>query len=62
MAFKDAEIASLDNLIHRLENKEFDLVAVGRALIANPDWVNKVRDEQYNELTPFNKSMLAKLA
>ena len=61
-AFKDAKIASLDNLLHRLDNNEFDLVAVGRALIANPDWAIKVRDGQYQELTPFDKSMLAKLA
>lgn len=62
VAFKDAEIASLDNLVERLDNDEFDLVAVGRALIANPNWVNKVRDQQLEELTPFNKAMLAKLA
>ena len=61
-AFKDAEIASLDNLEQRLNNNEFDLVAVGRALIANPDWANKVRDHQLEELTPFNKAMLSKLA
>jgi len=60
--FKDAEIASLDNLVQRLDQNEFDLVAVGRALIANPDWVNKVRHQKLDELTPFNKSMLAKLA
>lgn len=60
--FKDGEIASLDNLLERLGNEEFDLVAVGRALIANPDWVHKVRDQQLDELTAFNKQMLAKLA
>lgn len=36
--------ASLDNLIERLEREEFDLVAVGRALITDPNWPNKVRD------------------
>jgi len=61
VAFKDSDIASLDNLIHRLKNKEFDLVAVGRALIANPDWANKVRDNQMASLNAFDKSMLMKL-
>ena len=61
VAFKDGEIASLDNLVKRLDADEFDLVAVGRALIANPDWANKVKDDQLSELTPFNKSMLMKL-
>ena len=59
--FKDGEIASLDNLVERLDADEFDLVAVGRALIANPDWPNKVKAEQMSDLTPFNKSMLMKL-
>ncbi|RBP49731.1 NADH:flavin oxidoreductase [Arenicella xantha] len=60
-AFKDGEIASLDNLIQRLDAQEFDLVAVGRALIANPDWAHKVRDNALAEMTPFNKKMLAAL-
>ncbi len=60
-AFKDAEIASLDNLIQRLDAEEFDLVAVGRALIANPDWANKVKAQKASDLTPFNKSMLMQL-
>lgn len=59
--FKDGEIASLDNLVQRLDADEFDLVAVGRALIANPDWPNKVKAQQMSDLTPFNKSMLMKL-
>lgn len=61
IAFKDAGIASLDNLVERLDADEFDLVAVGRALIANPDWSNKVKEDQLSKLAPFDKSMLAKL-
>ena len=41
--------------------KEFDLIAVGRALIANPDWANKVRDGKMDELVTFNKEMLGEL-
>lgn len=33
----------LDELVRRMENDEFDLIAVGRALITDPNWVNKVR-------------------
>ena len=60
-AFKDAEISNLDNLVERLDGDEFDLVAVGRALIANPDWSNKVKNGQLSSLTPYDKSMLMKL-
>lgn len=34
---------AIDGLISRLEAQEFDLVAIGRALIVNPDWVEKIR-------------------
>ena len=39
---------------------EFDLVAVGRGLIANPDWVDRVKNQQ--ELVPYRKECLAELA
>ncbi|MGX1806656.1 NADH:flavin oxidoreductase [Nocardia sp. NPDC055321] len=32
---------------------EFDLVAVGRALLADPEWVNKVRDGRLADIVPF---------
>lgn len=60
--FKDADIASLDDLLNRLEAHEFDLVAVGRALIANPDWANQVRAGRLNSLTAYNKNMLTELS
>lgn len=60
--FKEAEPASLDELLRRLENDDFDLVAVGRALIANPNWAELVRDGGTRELEPFRKEMLASLA
>ncbi|RLA56226.1 MAG: 12-oxophytodienoate reductase [Gammaproteobacteria bacterium] len=59
--FREAEPASLDELVQRMEQEEFDLVAVGRALIANPDWSNKVRDNLSSELRPFKKEMLETL-
>jgi 2,4-dienoyl-CoA reductase-like NADH-dependent reductase (Old Yellow Enzyme family) len=59
--FKDAETANLDNLIERVENEEFDLVAIGRALIANPDWVNKVKAGDLDSLQAFDKQQLTAL-
>jgi 2,4-dienoyl-CoA reductase-like NADH-dependent reductase (Old Yellow Enzyme family) len=60
-AFRDGEIESLDNLIQRFADDEFDLVAVGRAIVANPDWANKVQAGLLSELEPFNKDMLLSL-
>lgn len=59
--FKDAETANLDKLYSRVEQDEFDLVAIGRALIANPDWVNKVKAGQTESLQAFDKKQLAEL-
>lgn len=35
---ESSQPASLDNLVRRLEREEFDLVAVGRAILADPAW------------------------
>ena len=60
--FREAETANLDDLVARMENNEFDLVAVGRALIANADWVNKVAEDRTDELAAFTKQHLLELA
>ena len=54
--------ASLDGLLRRLENEEFDLVAVGRALLADPHWVQKIRDGRTDELRNFERSDLMTLS
>lgn len=60
-AFRDAEPASLERLIERMDAREFDLVAVGRAMIANPDWVNKVQSGDSETLKPYRKELLEEL-
>ncbi len=40
-------------LQQQFERGEFDVVALGRALLADPEWVNKVRAGQLAEITPF---------
>ena len=58
-----AEIAPQD--IHRmaagLARGDFDLIAMGRALIANPDWVHQVQAGRIELLRTFTKDMLATL-
>src|SRR5690606_13075327 len=41
---QSSERSSLDGLVERMERGEFDLIAVGRALLADPQWARKVRD------------------
>lgn len=52
---------SLDNLSERLNNNEFELVAVGRALLQDPEWVLKVRENRLDELKDYSKESLASL-
>ncbi|MCL1044698.1 alkene reductase [Shewanella electrodiphila] len=42
-----------------IANNQFDLLAIGRAFIANPDYVTRVRDGL--ELTAYDDAMLAEL-
>jgi len=56
-----SEPTSIDGLITRLEADEFDLVAVGRALIVDQDWAVKVRTGRH-DFTPFERKALATLA
>jgi len=54
--------ASIDGLLERLNNDEFDLVAIGRALLVDADWVNKIRDNDLDALKPFDKAALHSLS
>lgn len=56
-----AKNAGIDDLIQRLNNEEFDLVAVGRALLTDPAWGAKIRDNRINELIPFDVNSLNSL-
>ncbi|WP_425964965.1 NADH:flavin oxidoreductase [Rhizobium nepotum] len=51
----------IDNLIQRLERDEFDLIAVGRALISDPDWVTKIRTGNDAGLRGFDSKDLGGL-
>jgi 2,4-dienoyl-CoA reductase-like NADH-dependent reductase (Old Yellow Enzyme family) len=53
--------ASLDGLVERMERGEFDLIAVGRALLKDPEWVAKVRAGRMADLEDFTKDALSVL-
>lgn len=53
--------SSLDELLRRMDRGDFDLVAVGRPLLADPHWSQKIRDNRIEELKGFSKEALAQL-
>jgi 2,4-dienoyl-CoA reductase-like NADH-dependent reductase (Old Yellow Enzyme family) len=60
--FAGEETKALDNLdrvLERFENGEFDLILVGRGMLGDPAWSNRVRAGE--PLAPFDKAALGKL-
>ncbi|HLL34220.1 NADH:flavin oxidoreductase [Streptomyces sp.] len=57
-----ATVGSLDNLLDRLERDEFDLVAVGRALLQDPLWAEKVLAGRFEELAPYDAAAVRTLS
>ncbi len=57
-----AAITSIDKLIEMLARAEVDLVAVGRALLVDPAWASKVRENRMQDLLPFTPESLRVLS
>jgi 2,4-dienoyl-CoA reductase-like NADH-dependent reductase (Old Yellow Enzyme family) len=62
ISFADADLDGLEKLEALLDAGEFDLIAVGRALLADPAWAEKVREGRLDERRPFEKAHLETLA
>jgi 2,4-dienoyl-CoA reductase-like NADH-dependent reductase (Old Yellow Enzyme family) len=58
---KGAKPVGIDRLLEMLARGDFDLVAVGRALIANPDWANKMREGHFDRLVAYEPAALETL-
>lgn len=56
-----SQAAPLDSLVERMDAGEFDLVAVGRALLQDPEWVKKVKEGRQDELENYNGEALKTL-
>lgn len=59
---ESSETRAIDDLVARLENGEFDLVAVGRALLQDPQWPNKIREGRVDAIHSFDSGALAALS
>ncbi|MGW0181303.1 oxidoreductase [Nocardia sp. NPDC003345] len=55
------EATDIGELLDRMERDEFDLVAVGRALLGDPEWLEKILAGRIDELTPFHGGLLGSL-
>jgi len=57
-----SQASGLEGLVARMERGEFDLIAVGRALLSDPQWVDKVREGRRDEIRDFDPAAMAVLA
>ena len=55
------EKSGIDELVKRMANHEFELIAVGRALLQDPQWLQKMRDGKEDEVKAFSKASLKEL-
>jgi 2,4-dienoyl-CoA reductase-like NADH-dependent reductase (Old Yellow Enzyme family) len=56
-----SEPSSLDELLRRYDRGDFDLVAVGRPILADAEWTKKIKEGRTSELKGFSKEALAQL-
>lgn len=60
-AGESSEPSSLDELVRRFDRGDFDLVAVGRPILADPNWASKIKNNRTAELKSFHKEAMAQL-
>jgi len=49
-------VRGIDDLLKRLEANEFDLIAIGRALLQDPAWASKIKAGRLDEIEPYTKA------
>jgi 2,4-dienoyl-CoA reductase-like NADH-dependent reductase (Old Yellow Enzyme family) len=60
-AGESSQPSSLEELTRRLDRGDFDLVAVGRPLLSDPNWTKKIKAGQTEALKGFSKEALGEL-
>jgi len=55
------EQSGIDELVERMNNHEFELIAVGRALLQDPKWLTKVKEGRIGDVDDFARKSLTKL-
>ncbi|WP_340378002.1 NADH:flavin oxidoreductase [Streptomyces sp. SS7] len=61
-AGEGAPLKGIEDLLDSLERDEFDLVAVGRALLQDPEWAAKVLAGRTDELKAYDAAALSTLS
>ncbi len=49
----DANVTDIDNVVTAIARGDFDIASVGRAILADPNWAEKVRTGRMRDIRPF---------
>ncbi|MFF9362738.1 NADH:flavin oxidoreductase [Streptomyces griseoluteus] len=55
-------VKGIDDLLDGFEREEYDMVAIGRALLQDPEWAAKVLAGRLDELKPYDAASLGSLS
>ncbi len=58
---EDPRCAGIHRLVEMMAAGEFDLIAIGRSLLADPAWATKIRLGLEEEIVPFSRRALGRL-
>ncbi|MFG2553221.1 NADH:flavin oxidoreductase [Streptomyces sp. NPDC048581] len=61
-AGQGSALKGIDDLLDALEREEYDMVAVGRALLQDPEWAAKVLAGRFDELAAYDAGSLKTLS
>jgi 2,4-dienoyl-CoA reductase-like NADH-dependent reductase (Old Yellow Enzyme family) len=59
---RDADRAGIERLVEMVAHGDVDLVAIGRALLVDPAWAEKLRDGRLDEFVAFTPAALGTLS
>lgn len=58
---EECDLRPLDEVLGQMERGDYSLIAIGRALIADPELPRKIREGRFGEVVPFRREMLRTL-
>lgn len=58
---QSSSVSGIDRLLKMMDRGDFDMIAVGRGLLVDPFWPQKVRDGRLDQLLPWNPEVLKSL-
>ena len=56
----EAKIGDFDKLFNTFENDSFDMIAIGRALLSDPNLIEKLQNSNFKDMVPFDKRYVEK--